>query len=210
MSESRQAIEPTIKAMFQTIWTGLGDALAALPRWEKGFHIFWLLGPFILLIERSPADIWLSFLAIAFVIRSIFKQDGAWLQVFWVRACFLFLAVCLLSSAMSAIPSYAFSEGLAWFRFPLFAMATAFWLGTDKRFLYAMLVSTALGMFLMTGILTAEMFIEGQKGARLSWPYDDLVSGNYLSKVGLPAFTIMVALAIGAKPKLASIMGGLS
>jgi len=62
----------------------------------------------------------------------------------------------------------------------------------------------------MTGILTAEMIIEGQKGGRLSWPYDDLVSGNYLSKVGLPAFTIMVALAIGAKPKLASIAGGLS
>ena len=31
---------------------------------------------------------------------------------------------------MSAMPSYAFSEGLAWFRFPLFVMATAFWLGT--------------------------------------------------------------------------------
>ena len=210
MSETRQAIEPSIKAMFQTIWTGLGDALAEMPRWEKGFHIFWLLGPFILLIERSPADIWLSFLAIAFVVRSIFKRDGAWLRAFWVRACFLFLAVCMLSSAMSVMPSYAFSEGLAWFRFPLFAMATAFWLGTDKRLLYAMLVSTALGMLLMTGILTAEMIIEGQKGGRLSWPYDDLVSGNYLSKVGLPAFAIMVALAIGAKPKLASIMGGLS
>jgi O-antigen ligase len=210
VSEPRQAIEPTIKAMFQTIWTGLGDALAAMPRWEKGFHICWLLGPFILLIERSPADIWLSVLAIAFVTRSIFKRDGAWLRVFWVRACFLFLAVCMVSAALSAIPSYAFSEGLAWFRFPLFAMATAFWLGTDKRLLYAMLVSTALGMSLMTGILTAEMIIEGQKGGRLSWPYDDLVSGNYLSKVGLPAFTVMVALAIGAKPKLASIMGGLS
>ncbi|MDC0492734.1 O-antigen ligase family protein [Alphaproteobacteria bacterium] len=207
---SRKVTEPTIKVMFQAICSGLGDALAAMPSWEKGVHIFWLLGPFILLIERSPADIWLSFLAIAFVIRSILQRDGAWLRVFWVRACFLFLTVCMLSSAISTIPSYAFSEGMAWFRFPLFAMATAFWLGTDTRLLYAMLVSTALGMLLMTGILTAEMFIEGQKGGRLHWPYDDAVSGNYLSKVGLPAFTIMVALAIGAKPRLASIMGGLS
>ena len=62
----------------------------------------------------------------------------------------------------------------------------------------------------MTGILTADMIIEGQKDGRLVWPYDDLVSGNYLSKVGLLAFTIMVALAVGAKPKLASLMGGLS
>ena len=58
---SSQAIEPSIKAMFQTIWTGLGDALAAMPRWEKGFHIFWLLGPLILLIEHTPADIWEAF-----------------------------------------------------------------------------------------------------------------------------------------------------
>ena len=210
VNETSRALEPSIKALFQKIWTNLGNALAELPLWEKGFHVLWLSGPFILLIERSPADIWLSVLALAFVARSISKGDWAWLKVFWVRSCFLFLAVCMLSSAMSAMPSYAFSEGLAWFRFPLFAMATAFWLGTDKRLLYAMLMSTALGMMLMTGILTGEMIIEGQKGGRLSWPYGDLVSGNYLSKVGLPAFTIMVALAIGAKPRLASIMGGLS
>ena len=62
----------------------------------------------------------------------------------------------------------------------------------------------------MMGILTAEMLIEGQKGGRLTWPYGDLVPGNYLAKVGLPAFTVMVALAVGAKPRLASLMGILS
>jgi O-antigen ligase len=210
VSDASQAPEPAIKTTLQSILTDVVNALSEMPRWEKGFHVFWLLGPFILLIERTPADIWLSFLAIAFVVQSVFKRDGAWLGVFWVRACFLFLAVCMTSSVMSTIPYYAFSEGLAWFRFPLFAMATAFWLGKDKRFLYAMLISTALGMFLMAGILTVEMIIEGPKQGRLIWPYNDKVSGNYLAKVGLPAFTIMVALAIGAKPKLASIMGGLS
>ena len=82
MRETRPVIEPTIKAMFQTIRAELGDALALMPRWEKGFHIFWLLGPFVLLIERSPADIWLSVLAIAFVTRSIFKRDGVLLGAF--------------------------------------------------------------------------------------------------------------------------------
>ena len=79
MVEARQVIERSAKEIFWDIWKGLGNALAAMPRWEKSFHVFWLLGPFILLIERSPADIWLSFLAIAFVVRSIFKRDGAWL-----------------------------------------------------------------------------------------------------------------------------------
>ena len=111
--------EPSIKAMTHGLWVGLVDALSLMPSWERGVHIFWLLGPFILLIERSPADVWLSVLVIAFVARSIYKRDGEWLRVFWVQACFLFLAVCMLSSAMSAMPSYAFSEGLAWFRFPL-------------------------------------------------------------------------------------------
>ena len=91
---------------------------------------------------------------------------------------------------------------MAWFRFPLFAMATVFWLGTDKRLLYAMILSTAIGMLVMMGILTAEIIIEGQKNGRLTWPYGDTVPGNYLAKVGLPAFTVMVALAVGAKPRL--------
>lgn len=202
--------EASIIKMARNIQTGLYDALSSMPLWERAFHIFWLFGPFLLLIERSPADIWLSILTIAFLFRSAVKRDGDWLKVFWVKTCFMFLAVCLISSAFSALPSYAFSEALLWFRFPIFAMATVFWLGEDKRLLYAMLVSTAFGMLLMTGILTLEMLIEGQKGVRLTWPYDDPVSGNYLSKVGLPAFIIMVALAVGAKPKLASIMGVLS
>ena len=51
-----------------------------------------------------------------------------------------------------------------------------------------MLLSTGIGMMMMTGILTAEMLIEGQKGGRLTWPYGDLVPGNYLAKAGFPAF----------------------
>ena len=99
---------------------------------------------------------------------------------------------------------------MSWFRFPLFAMATAFWLGRDQRLLYVMLLSTAIGMMLMTGILTAEMLIEGQKDGRLTWPYGDLVPGNYLAKAGLPAFCVMVALAVGGKGKTSFVMGALA
>ena len=72
-------------------------------------------------------------------------------------------------------------EALIWIRFPLFAMATAFWLGADKRLLLLMFFSTASAILLMCGILAAELAIEGFK-SRLSWPYDDLVPGNYLGK----------------------------
>ena len=39
----------------------------ALP--VRCLFIFWLLGPFILLIERTPGDVWVSFLAIAFDVQ---------------------------------------------------------------------------------------------------------------------------------------------
>ena len=185
-------------------------ALKELPKWEKPFHIFWLLGPFLLLIERSPADAWLSILALSFAVRSLCQRNGAWLTHGWVRAAFIFWFVCLLSASFSPTPTYALSEAVSWFRFPLFAMATVFWLGRDKRLIYAMLLSTGIGMMMMTGILTAEMLIEGQKGGRLTWPYGDLVPGNYLAKAGLPAFCVMVALAVGGNGKKSFLMGVLA
>lgn len=184
------------------------DALGALPRWERGFHIFWLLGPFIMLIERTPADAWLTILALTFAVRAVVKRDGEWLKVFWVKAGFLFWFWCLFSGAMSYDPTYSMGEAFVWIRFPLFAMATAFWLALDKRLLYAMLLSVALGMLVMCFILTAEILIIGQQGGRrLTWPYGDLVPGNYVAKVGLPAFTIMVALAVSVKGRLAGLAG---
>jgi len=182
-------------------------ALSELPAWEKFAHIFWLLGPFILLIERTPADVWVTLLALTFAVRSAVKREGEWLKHFWVRAGFAFWFWCIFAGAVSDFPAYSVGEAVAWFRFPLFAMATAFWLARDKRLLYAMLVSTAIGLVVMCGILTAEILIEGQKGGRLMWPYGDLVPGNYVAKVGLPAFTIMVALAVSVKGRVAALSG---
>ena len=181
-------------------------ALLEMPIGERLIHLFWLSGPFILLVERTPADIWLSLLALAFVVRSVVKRDGSWLGVWWVRSCFLFLLVCIVSSLFSALPGYALQESLIWFRFPLFAMATVFWFAQDKRLLYAMIFSTGIGMMVMTGILTVEMIVEGQKGGRLTWPYDDLVPGNYLQKLGFLLSAVMVAIAIGGSRKVAGFM----
>ena len=51
-------------------------AIAELPKWERPVHLFWLAGPFILLIERSPADIWLTLLALVFAVRAIVLREG--------------------------------------------------------------------------------------------------------------------------------------
>ena len=188
----------------------LSDAQSAykgLPRWEKPFFVFWLLGPFILLIERSPADLWLSVLALTFFTRCVIKRNFTFVRHFWVKSCLAFWFVMLISGLLSIMPAYSFGEAFVWIRFPLFAMATTFWLGADKRLLYMMGISTFAGLLVMCGILTAEIAIEGQKAGRLMWPYGDLVPGNYVAKVGLPAFTIMVALAVSLRGRIAQISG---
>ena len=201
---SKKALsDKTISGWVGSLITDAGTALSELPRWERGFHIFWLLGPFILLIERSPADVWLTVLSISFVIRSIIKKDGGWLKLFWVKAAFLFWAVTLVTSLFSTLPLTAFSEALVWFRFPLFAMATLWWLASDSRLLKAMYLATGLGLLMMCGILSAELIIEGQKTGRLMWPYGDLVPGNYVTKVGLPTFAILAALAFSVRGPIA-------
>ena len=186
------------------------NALSELSVSERIWRIFWLIGPFILLIERSPADAWISIICLGFIARSLKLKEGRFLRVFWVKAAFVFWAVCLISGVFSKVPLYAFTEAFIWFRFPLFAMACVFWLGTDKRLIYAMLSTTVAAMLVMCVILSAELYFVGQVQGRLSWPFGDLTSGNYLAKVSLPSFLVMIALAVSARPNIAGIAALLS
>ena len=89
----------------QEIVRETGEVLGALSGWERMVHVFWLLGPFIMLIERSPADLWLSVIALTFAARSIARREGWWLRVTWVRLAVLFWAICLVSAALSPLPA---------------------------------------------------------------------------------------------------------
>ena len=121
-----------------------------------------------------------------------------------------FWIICLFSAAISDLPAYSLGEAFIWIRFPLFAMASCFWLSQDKRLLYGMMMSTMIGMVIMCCISLAEILIVGQQGGRLSWPYGDLVPGNYLAKVGLPAFCVLIAVAVSGRTNLAVPAGLLS
>ena len=172
---------------------------------HRAITVFYLLGPFFMLIERSPADAWLSICGLVFLGRCIVKKDWSWTRFFWVRAVFVFWLWCLISASLSSHPSYSLGEAGAWIRFPLFAFASAFWLVRDPRILIVMLISMGVGMLIMSGILFAEFMIIGQQGGRLSWPYGDLTPGNYLAKAGLPLFCVLVALAVSARNKVAGL-----
>ena len=46
-------------------------AFFELSRNDRFMHAFWLLGPFFLLIERTPGDVYISIVALTFLIRSL-------------------------------------------------------------------------------------------------------------------------------------------
>ena len=47
----------------------------SLSKVDKYMTLFWFLGPFIFLIERDPADLWLTTLSITFLFRCFSKND---------------------------------------------------------------------------------------------------------------------------------------
>ena len=193
--------QPTLTGHFASVWLDASVALAEMSRTSRWLHVFWLIGPLILLIERSPADVWLTICALAFAVRAVLKRDGSWLRVFWVRAVFAFWGVCMLSAALSELPSYSIGEAFIWIRFPFFLMATFFWFSLDKRLVKAMFAISFIAMIAMSIILLAELIIVGQTFGRLSWPYGDFVPGGYLAKAMLPIFCVCVAMAMSNKAR---------
>ena len=195
--------EAGIRDWFGQQLLGAKEAIGGQGRLRGAMTVFYLLGPFFMLIERSPADAWLTLCGLAFLVRCVVRRDWSWTRFFWVRAVLVFWGWCLISASVSALPGYSLGQAGVWIRFPLFAFASAFWLSRDPRILMAMLISMGAGVLIMSGILLAEFMIIGQTHGRLSWPYGDLTPGNYLAKAGLPLFCVLVALAVSAKNKIA-------
>ncbi|MGA1019916.1 MAG: O-antigen ligase family protein [Candidatus Puniceispirillales bacterium] len=158
---------------------------------------FWLMGPWFFLIERSPADAWISLVGLSFLIRSGSTGDWNWLQLRWVKATGVFVLAMVISSCFSSLASFAIKESLIWIRFPLYAVAAAYWLGRSPGRLALMLMSMALTAMIMSGILLHEIWLNPQK-IRLEGPYGDLVPGTFLGKSMLPLAVVTTVLAMRA------------
>jgi hypothetical protein len=168
---------------------------------DKYMTIFWLLGPFIYLIERDPADLWLTSLAIIFLIRCKINKDWIWIDQWWVKFAVIFWSVSIISAILSPDPSYSLSQGIVWIRFPLYVAAAQVWLAKDKDIRILMFLSIVLGILLMNGILLAEVILEPnlpnfQPKQRLTWPYGDTVPGAYLAKLGLPVVCALFVMNV--------------
>ena len=166
------------------------EALVALSGWDRATHIFWLLGPFILLIERSPADLWLSLLALLFAGRSILRREGWWLRSMGTVG--VLFGPHFLSAFLSPLRLIRLAKH-CWFRFPFSPWQLHSWLGRDKRMINAMLLSAGLVWWLC--VCSCRRDIDSWCQSRAFVLYGDLVPGNYLAKACLPAFVVVVAIA---------------
>ena len=58
------------------------EAIGGQGRLRGAMTVFYLLGPFFMLIERSPADAWLTLCGLAFLVRCVVRRDWSWTKTF--------------------------------------------------------------------------------------------------------------------------------
>ncbi len=182
---------------FQEGWANGCKKLRNLSFFEKYMTIFWFLGPFIYLIERDPADLWLTLIVLIFLGRCVKKKDWGWASQLWFKSAIALWLFGLFSAVTGPEPLFTFQQGFVWIRFPLYVAAAQVWLAKERDIRIVMLLSMLIGMIIMSMILIAETIIEPK--LRLTWPYGDLVPGGYLAKVSLPLFCILIAIAVSKK-----------
>ena len=190
---------------FYSSWNNSLNKIKKMSGFDKAMTIFWLLGPFIYLIERDPADLWLSLISLIFLIRCFRKKDWGWTKQLWFKSALILWIIGLFSAITGPEPLFSFQQGFVWIRFPLYAAAAQVWLASDRDIRIVMLFSMLIGMLIMCGILIAETIIEPK--TRLTWPYGDLVPGGYIAKVSLPLFCVLMAIAVCKKSKAGMFSG---
>jgi len=191
---------------FSMGWINGWIKIKNLSKFDKYMTLFWFMGPFIYLIERDPADLWLTIICLVFLIRCFITKNWSWASQLWFKSAFALWAFGLFSGLASPDPLFSFTQGFVWIRFPLYAAAAQVWLAKDRDIRIVMLLSIMLGMIIMCMILVAETIIEPK--ARLTWPYGDLIPGTYLAKFSLPVFCVLVAVAVSKRSK-AGIFSGI-
>ena len=63
---------------FSESWQKGLEKIKDLSKFDRFITIFWLIGPFIYLIERDPADLWLTSICLVFLYRCAKKKEWDW------------------------------------------------------------------------------------------------------------------------------------
>ena len=66
------------------------EKIQKFSKFDRYMTIFWFLGPFIYLIERDPADLWLTLIGLVFLLLSFVKKEWNWSKQIWFKLAIAF------------------------------------------------------------------------------------------------------------------------
>ena len=92
------------------------------------------------------------------------------------------------------MPLLSFQEGLVWIRFPLYAAAVQCWIAQNRDVRLSMLFLLSITSIIMSFILITEYYTVGPYDGQLSWPYGDIIPGNFIAKTCMPILITAVAI----------------
>ena len=70
---------------FYESWKIGWEKINNLSKTDRYMTLFWFLGPFIYLIERDPADLWLTLICLIFIARCFKQKDWSWTSQIWFK-----------------------------------------------------------------------------------------------------------------------------
>ena len=168
---------------------------------ERILIIIWSFMPFIMMLSKSIADFFIVAIAISFLLFSILKFSWSWLEISWLRLAILFYLIANLSACLSLLSETSLSNGLAWIRFPLFAVAMSYWLIKEKNIFYFTLFINFLSILFIFFLMGLETIFTDHK--TFEWPFRNPLNGPFIHRIGILFFSIaLLILFLDVKYKI--------
>ena len=157
--------------------------------------------PFLLIFSRSIADITIVLISTLFLYKSFREKNWEWVKNKWFIFILIFWLYCILiNSYLSIAPLESLAYSIFFIRWPLFAIALAYWIFKDlkdlKRFLFSMTIVLIFIIFdtWWQFVFTRDLFgFEHFSPGRLTGPFEGNPHvGAWLAKLALIPPLILV------------------
>lgn len=149
--------------------------------------------PILIPFSRAIADITIIFVCINFLVYSYLCKDWNWIRDKWFKYALLFWVYCLLIvSPLSINPEKSFLYSIYFIRWPLFSVALAYWIFTNKKSISIFLKISSI-IFIFLCLDTWWQYFNGEdlfgyvrfSQERLTGPFDRPIIGIWLGKLFL-------------------------
>ena len=161
--------------------------------------------PFLMMASKSLTDFFITLIAISFLIKSTIEFSWSWLKINWIKWSLLFFISSIISASLSSIVEISLGNGLSWIRFPIFAVATSYWLIKEKQILYIVLFTNFLSLLFIFLLMGLESIITDHE--IFTWPFRNPLNGPFIHRIGIIFYCISVLnLFSNSRYKLYSIL----